>query len=173
MCEWRLRAVPFLVSPVIEAEFMCNLAIKYSTNVYSRLERIPCTDLFVVERGLVAKRGRLGLAGDCFGKDVILANEALRDFGDAIALTFVQTISLTQKDIFELLPDFPMAYHTVRKAALRMALCRALIKAVQMFKRAKALGTSRMSAPASNFWGFQSLLSLVLPCHERRMQPFP
>ena len=40
--------------------------------------------------------------GACFGKDVILSNDNLRDIGDAIALTFVQTISLTQKDIFEL-----------------------------------------------------------------------
>merc|ERR1711965_478618 len=116
---------------------MCNLAIKFRTSVYSRLERVPCTDLFVVERGVVAKRGRLGLAGACFGKDVILSNDNLRDIGDAIALTFVQTISLTQKDIFELLPDYPRAYHVVRKAALRMALVRALIKAASIVKRAK------------------------------------
>ena len=109
MCEFRLRAVPFLVHPDLEPEFMCNLAIKYKTNVYSRLERIPCTELFVVERGVVAKRGRLGVAGVCFGKDVILSNDNLRDIGDAIALTFVQTISLSQKDILDLLPEYPQA----------------------------------------------------------------
>ena len=42
------------------------------------------------------------------GKDVILSNDNLRDTGDAIALTFVQTISLSQEDIFGLLPDFPI-----------------------------------------------------------------
>jgi hypothetical protein len=137
MCEFRLRSVPFLVHPDLEPEFMCNLAIKYATNVYSRLERVPCTDLFVVERGVVAKHGKLGVAGVCFGKDVILANEALRDIGDAIALTFVQTIALAQKDIFELLPEYPMAYVIVRKAALRMALIRALSKAAAMVTRSK------------------------------------
>ena len=90
MCEFRLRAVPFLVHPDLEPEFMCNLAIRYQTNVYSRLERVPCTDLFIVERGVVAKRGRLGLAGACFGTDVILSNDNLRDLGDAISLSFVQ-----------------------------------------------------------------------------------
>ena len=30
MCEYRLRSVPFLVSPDLEPEFMCNLAIKYN-----------------------------------------------------------------------------------------------------------------------------------------------
>ena len=96
----------------------------------------------MVERGVVAKRGRLGLAGGCFGKDVILSNDNLRDIGDAIALTFVQTISLTQQDIFELLVDYPQAYHIVRKAALRMALVRALVKAAGIVKRSKYRATS-------------------------------
>ena len=78
-------------------------------SVYSRLERVSCTDLFIVERGVVAKRGKLGLSGCCFGKDVILSNDNLRDLGDAIALTFVQVISLSQADIFSLLIDPPSA----------------------------------------------------------------
>ena len=47
--------VPYLVHPDLEAEFMCNLAIKYAISVYSRLERIHCNNLFVIERGVVAK----------------------------------------------------------------------------------------------------------------------
>ena len=129
--------VPYLIHPDLESEFMCNLAIRYTISVYSRLERVPCTNLFVIDRGVVAKRGRLGLVGACFGKDVILSNDNLRDIGDAIALTFVQTVSLTQKDIFDLLPEYPMAYVIVRKAALRMALIRALSKAAAMVTRSK------------------------------------
>ena len=60
MCRMKMRRVPYLVHPELEAEFMCNLSIKYVTSVYSRLERVPCTNLFVIERGVVAKRGRLG-----------------------------------------------------------------------------------------------------------------
>ena len=116
---------------------MCNLAFKCTMNVYSYLERVPCTDLFVVERGVVAKHGHLGVCGSCFGKDVILSNDSLRDIGDAIAMTFVQTISLSQRDIFDLLIDYPMAYLIVRKAALRMALIRSLVKAAEIVRRSK------------------------------------
>jgi len=137
MCEYRLKSVPFLVHPDLEPEFMCHLAIRYHTAVYSELERVPCSDLFIVERGVVAKRGHLGLVGMCFGKDVILSNDNLRDLGDAIALTFVQAISLTQKDIFDVLPDYPQAFFIVRKAALRMAMTRALVKAAGIVKRSK------------------------------------
>lgn len=60
--------MPYLVHTELEPEFMCSLAIKYTTSVFSRLERISCVSLFVVERGVVAKRGRLGLSGACFGQ---------------------------------------------------------------------------------------------------------
>lgn len=102
MCAHHLKAVPFLVHHDLEPEFMCNLAIRYATVVFSRLERVPCVNLFIVERGVVAKRGSLGVAGTCFGQDVILSNNNLRDTSDAIALTFLQAISLTQADIFDL-----------------------------------------------------------------------
>ena len=116
---------------------MCSLATRYSTEVFSRLERVPCLNLFIVERGVVAKRGALGVAGTCFGQDVILSNDNLRDIGDAIALTFVQTTELNQSDIFALLPEYPKAYHIVRRAALQMALLRVLTKAVRIVQRSE------------------------------------
>ena len=85
----------------------------------------------------------LPLTGACFGKDVILSNNNLRDVGDAIALTFVQTISLTQKDIFDLLPDYPMAYLVIRRAALGMALARALVKAAEIVKKSRLMASGR------------------------------
>ena len=75
---------------------MSNLAIKCTIAVYSHLERVPCVRLVIVDRGIVAKRGRLGLAGTSCGSDVILASINLRDIGDAIALTFVQSTEITQ-----------------------------------------------------------------------------
>ena len=50
-------------------------------------------------------------------------------------LTFVQNISLTQKVIFEILPEFPRAFFVIRREALRMALTRALTQAADMVKR--------------------------------------
>ena len=54
---------------------------------------MPCHDLFIVERGVIAKHGKLGAVGACFGLDVILANVQLRDASDAIALIFSQVKS--------------------------------------------------------------------------------
>ena len=68
MVEHKFRRIGFLVNPEIEPEFICALASKYVTRVYSMLERISCQDLFIVDRGVVAKRGKLGLSGACLGQ---------------------------------------------------------------------------------------------------------
>ena len=151
MCEFRLRQVPYLVHPELEAEFMSNLAIKCGISVYSHLERVPCMRLIIVDRGIIAKRGRLGMAGASFGADVILSNINLRDIGDAIALTFVQTTELEQADIFALLPEYPKAYHVVRRAALQLALLRALTKASRLVQEGsfKLLGRFAPAAAAA------------------------
>ena len=44
--------VPYLVHMDVEPEFLCTLATKFIYRVYSTLERVPCFDLFIVERGV-------------------------------------------------------------------------------------------------------------------------
>ena len=137
-CEYRMREVPFLIHPKIEPEFMSHLASRFKRGVYARLDRIACVELFILDRGVAAKHGRLGLTGACFGRDVILSNEALRDESDAIALTFVQTTRLSRTDILDLLPPYPQAGVVVRRAALRMALTRALVMAARIAQRPRS-----------------------------------
>lgn len=73
-------------------------------------------------------------AGSCLGLDVILSSDRLRDMSDSISLCFTQTWSLSQKTIFELLPDYPQAYRIVRKSAMRMALSRAMKRAADLLR---------------------------------------
>ena len=54
------------------------------------MEPIPATGLTVIHRGVAARRGRVLLTNHCFGTDMILVMEALRDRMDAISLTFSQ-----------------------------------------------------------------------------------
>lgn len=135
MAKRQLNAVPYLRDGAVEGEFLSHLAVRFSLAVYSRLEHIPCINLFIIDRGVVAKNGNLGLARACFGKDVIVHNDTLRDLNDAIALTFVQTIQLTRADIMDLMPDFPLACQAITRYAFRLALMRAIIKAAAAYRR--------------------------------------
>ena len=135
MAKRQLSAIIYLRDPRLEPEFLSHLAVRFSIAVYSRLEHVPCLNLFIIDRGVVAKNGALGLARASFGKDVIIASETLRDIADAIALTFVQTIMLTRTDIMSLLPDFPVASSIIRKHAFRISLIRALCKAAALYSK--------------------------------------
>ena len=147
MAKRSLRAVSYLSDPDLEPEFLSHVAVRFRLSVYSRLEQVPCVNLFIIERGVVAKNGTLGLARSCFGKDIIIAKETLRDLDDAIALTFVQTILITRSDIMELLPDFPRAMRVIAKHAVRIALMRLVVKAAELRRRDKIdRGTSLVEA---------------------------
>ena len=135
MAKRQLASVPYLHENSVEPEFLSHLAVRFSLAVFSRLEHVPCVNLFIIDRGVVAKNGNLGLARACFGKDVILSKESLRDLADAIALTFVQTIQLTRQDIMQVVEDFPMANHTISRYAFRIALTRTLVKAAAACRR--------------------------------------
>ena len=125
------KRVSYLSHPDLEPEFLCNLTIRFKLAVYSRLERISTTHLFLVDRGVCAKKGKIALVGACLGEDMIITNPHLRDVSDAIALTFVQTVFLTREAIFELLPEFPRAYRVIRRAAYRFALRRFIVQAAE------------------------------------------
>ena len=84
------KRVPYLTHAELEPEFICNLSSKFRICVYSRLERIPVRRLWMLDRGICSRRGRVALVGSCFGDDFILTSPSLRDLSDAIALTFVQ-----------------------------------------------------------------------------------
>ena len=126
------RRVGYLSHPDLEPEFLTNLTIRFRLSVYCRLERVPLRHLFVIDRGVCAKNGKISLVGSTLGEDMIICNEKLRDIADAIALTFVQNIFITREAIFELLPGFPNAYRVIRRAAYKIALRRVVVMAAQM-----------------------------------------
>ena len=56
--------------------------VRFKLAVYSRLERISTVNLFIVDRGVCAKQGKIALVGACLGEDVIITNGWLRDCSD-------------------------------------------------------------------------------------------
>ena len=79
--------------------------------------------------------------------------------------------SLTQTaDIFSLLPEFPSAYHVIRKAALRMALICALVRAAHIVKRARRELAGSDLANMSITDMFDIALQEAAEVHKRRLE---
>lgn len=95
------------------------------------LTRYQVQSLFIVDRGVCAKKGKICLVGSALGEDMIISSEFLRDQTTAIALTFVQAVLLSRDSLFELLPEFPRAYRVIRRAAYMLALRRFVVMAAE------------------------------------------
>ena len=132
MAKRSLRAVSYLSDPDLEPEFLSHVAVRFRLSVYSRLEQVPCVNLFIIERGVVAKNGNSTSRRASTRTSSSPRNVAYRrrDW-----LTFVQTILITRSDIMELLPDFPRAMRVIAKHAVRIALMRLVVKAAELRRR--------------------------------------
>ena len=116
---------------VIEDDFFSCAALASTEMLYVRREAISTQSLTIVERGLVAQSGKIGLT--VLGEDMILENVNLRHLAPATALTsLVAVTSLARDQLDSLLRDFPNARKVVVGARTRIAFQRAMVKVSQI-----------------------------------------
>ena len=96
--------------------------------------------MYIIERGLLARLGRVLGRGCTCGEDMILS--ASRRQYSARALTYIVCQALYRKDLFDILDtgEFPNTRRTIRRAAVRLAFLREIIKLAAV---AKAIGRRR------------------------------
>merc|ERR1719384_1007506 len=87
--------------------------------------------LYIVNRGLASRRGRLHRHGSVWGVDFVLSDPTLIEAAQAFALTYVELASLSRNSFFELLAKHkeacPEIAQTVRRFTCWLAFQRALL----------------------------------------------
>merc|ERR1719428_2456575 len=86
--------------------------------------------MFAVQSGVAIRAGRILTEGSVFGYDFVLANEALHDRRFAVALTLVETLSLTRSCLDEVRMAFEPERKQVKRFVVRTSLRRALIRKI-------------------------------------------
>ena len=130
--------VPYLSHPEIHSDFLSLAALSLTPAFHCPREEIPSTSLCVVERGLVARDGRCGVT--VFGEDMILDAVPLRDPAPAFALTLVQLQCLSRQSLDGLLsqPPFASARAVVRKARIKLTMCRVVLRVAEYARKEAA-----------------------------------
>jgi len=77
--------------------------------------------LSIVQRGSVARTGRILLAGMYWGQDMILSSSWLMDVTPGIALSFVEVLKLWKEVVDRLMAEDPVLASAIRKAAAQIA----------------------------------------------------
>ena len=83
-----------------EREFIACIAMRLSMKAYVTKERLPIGQLYIMRRGMAVKLWRFLTKGRVWGEDMLLDNQELIDHAQAVALTFVETLTLT-RDAFD------------------------------------------------------------------------
>jgi hypothetical protein len=114
----------------LEVEFFSKLTLAAQVIIFVRREAISTENLIIVEKGLIARDGIVGLK--VVGDDMIINDSDLRQLGKAKAITsLVQTVCVKKDDFFDLMPFFPQARKCIRRAAVMYKLRRAILRAAK------------------------------------------
>ena len=146
MSQQTLETVWYLRS--CEPGFLVELAVLMQREGYAPREKIPVGQLNILMRGVAAKSGNIMTPVTTWGEDIIVTSLALREKKPASALTFVEIASITRTDLDEVLEDYPVSAQFIRKAAMKIAMQRAIVvvsEFVKMSRDKKDMANARTS----------------------------
>jgi hypothetical protein len=111
----------------LEQAARVELAVRLARSGYAPREKLVTRDLCILVRGVAAKAGNILTPPNHWGEDVIVSSHALRDLRPASALTYVEVATLSRAAFDEVLTQFPESAAIVRRAAMRLAMQRAVV----------------------------------------------
>lgn len=127
-----IRSVSYFLDK--DTQFLTAIAVKLTAIALSPGELVVAGSsraeaLYFVADGVVSAHGALAAVGYHFGEEVILASG--RQPFPVRAITFCSLHTLTRDDLAELLLDFPKVAASIRKAAIRIAFRRDVVKTIK------------------------------------------
>ncbi|KOO24295.1 voltage-gated ion channel superfamily [Chrysochromulina tobinii] len=120
-----LKNVPFFES--CEPGFMRELSLKLSHVGYEAGDRVKLAEptLCIVSRGTAVLGGKPISINQFWGEDMVVTSKALRDSRIAVALTYIEIVTLSRSDLFELMESWDESAKQIRIAALKISMIRA------------------------------------------------
>lgn len=112
-------------------EFIAALAKALRLRAFIAEERPALGQLYVLRRGMCVKNWRFlggtGKGGEVWGDDMIIDSLALMDHSQAVAITYIETFTLSRESLDQASGGFPALEATIDTAARKLRLQRALV----------------------------------------------
>jgi len=115
--------------------FISHLAMRLRSKAFVREERIALGPLYILRKGLCSRGWYFFGPGRVWGEDMIISRPDLLDATPVVAMTYIETLSLTRDDLFDCAEEFPEAEVRIHRAASRILLMRILLKHLRISKR--------------------------------------
>merc|ERR1719456_1075087 len=132
MNEPWLKKVWYFNLPCISMKMIVSCAQRVEAAVFARGEKFfERGTLYIVNRGLVGRKGHLRRQGAVWGEDFILHNTRLMDGAQSVALTYVEMLTMHKEALMLILSRFPEEQKALRKAAVKIAMMRGIVVAAK------------------------------------------
>ena len=145
-----LQRVPYFGKSLgLEPDFLASISLALERAVAGPRDLLTADRLTLIESGRAILQGRLLLPSSHFGETMLVTLPVLRDRTPAIALTYVSSVTLSRTALIDVFAasHFPRAAHAVRRAAVRMALCRAVLLLAERLRAAPPVGQGGGPSP--------------------------
>merc|ERR1719191_2512416 len=120
--------------------FIIEVAQSLKPWLYATREVFPIGEvMYIVERGLCARGGNVLCVGHCWGEDMILESDTLRDRTPCVALTYCEVWSLTKVQLQAICGRFPREKKRIRKATVTLAVIRGVIRLAEQVRIQKRI----------------------------------
>jgi hypothetical protein len=162
-----LQRVPYFGKSLgLEPDFLASISLALERAVVGPRDLLSADRLTVIESGRVILRGRILLPSSHFGETMLVTLPVLRDRTPAIALTYVSSVTLSRTALVDVFAaaHYPRAAHAVRRAAVRMALCRAVLLLAERLRAAPPVGQG--GGPSPVLLSVKPLRELLLECDQ-------
>ena len=130
-----------------EQEFKISVAHHLVARVFPPEEICPRGVLYIVKKGVALCNGKVVQDGGCWGEDILLKHEGLRQLHFGIAIHYLWVFTLEGGAIHECLKQHPHSKHVVDKYFARLAICLVVLQAKR--KRERALREMNGAAGAA------------------------
>lgn len=127
----------------LEQEVLVEIALRMDTVTFAPQEYVfraseiaDC--LYVVQRGVIAVRGRICTKGKLFGERAFLGVGQPRGY-DAVTLTYALVYRLDSLMMQNLLKRFPKSYKLLRRGIIKQLMCSVFVQYAAAMKRRRAL----------------------------------
>eukprot|EP00747_Dinoflagellata_sp_TGD_P125764 gnl/TRDRNA2_/TRDRNA2_174203_c7_seq1.p1 gnl/TRDRNA2_/TRDRNA2_174203_c7~~gnl/TRDRNA2_/TRDRNA2_174203_c7_seq1.p1 ORF type:complete len:408 (-),score=47.44 gnl/TRDRNA2_/TRDRNA2_174203_c7_seq1:57-1199(-) len=113
----------------VDSDVIVSLALHLGTMVFAPQEQIPILrTLFIVQRGVAAKNGRVLTLGATWGEDMILNDESLLDRNWARSLGYLEVLTLSRQGLDTCTEKFPHFASRIRWSVIRLTFMRKLVR---------------------------------------------
>ena len=111
-----------------EPACLVSVALGTEARVFAPSEIPEVEILYIIHKGCVLFGGRVLTSGKMWGEDIILSNPVNYTMMSARCMTYVETFTVSRATLKEIVKRFPLATRAVKRAALKVALKRTMIR---------------------------------------------